>query len=90
MSIGGPKQIREFVVQYLRAIGERLGVPDVEPTDETRLLDTGLIDSMGFIELVLATEEQFGIAIDLDGRDPSEFTTVGGFVRAAAEARAAA
>ena len=74
--------VRAFVISYLNELSERLGVSGLQFNDDTRLLDTGVVDSVGFIELVLATEEQFGISMDLDRHDPAEFTTLGGFVRA--------
>ena len=74
--------VRAFVIAYLNELSERLGVSGLEFNDDTRLLDTGVVDSVGFIELVLATEERFGISVDLDRHDPAEFTTLAGFVRA--------
>ena len=82
--------VRAYVIAYMNELAERLGVSDLDFNDDTRLLDTGVVDSVGFIELMLATEEHFGISLDLDRHDPAEFTTLGGFVHAIVASRAAA
>lgn len=82
--------VRAFLIAYLQELSERLGVIDQQFGDETRLLDTGVVDSVGFIELVLATEDEFGVSLDLDRHDPAEFTTLGGLVRAVVASGAAA
>jgi acyl carrier protein len=46
--------------------------------DDTDLLSTGLLDSVGFVELLAALENRIGCAIDLSDVDPAEFTTVRG------------
>jgi acyl carrier protein len=50
---------------------------------DTDLLATGLLDSLGFVELLAHVEQTTGRAIDLSDADPSEFTTVQGFCRLA-------
>ena len=82
----GADDVRRFVIEYLTGIAERFGVKDLNLEDDTHLLETGVIDSIGFIELVLATEERFGVALDLDQHDPAVFTTLGGYVKTAAAA----
>lgn len=77
----GADDVRRFVVEYLTGMAERFGVKDLCLDDATYLLEIGVIDSIGFIELVLATEERFGIALDLDRHDPAVFTTLGGYVK---------
>jgi len=76
----GADDVRRFVVEYLTGMAQRFGVKDLHLDDDTHLLEIGVMDSIGFIELVLATEERFGIALDLDREDPLIFTMLGGFV----------
>ena len=80
-SVAAP-DVRDFLVAYLSDLGQRLGVAQLPLSDQTQLFNTGVVDSVGFIELVLATEERFGISLDLDRHDPAEFTTLGGLIRA--------
>ena len=83
----GADDVRRFVVEYLTGMAQRFGVKDLNLDDDTHLLEIGVMDSIGFIELVLGTEERFGIALDLDREDPMIFTTLGGFVKTVAAAR---
>lgn len=51
------KEIREFIASHFLIEGEKvLG-------DETSLLDEGIIDSTGVLELVAFLEEQFAIEV---------------------------
>ena len=36
-----------------------------------------MIDSLGFIELIAAIEDELGIELDFDGLDPEEITVLG-------------
>lgn len=82
----GADDVRRFVVEYLADMARRFGVNTLDLDDDTHLLEIGVMDSIGFIELVLATEQRFGLALDLDREDPVVFTTLGGFVRTVAGA----
>lgn len=47
-------------------------------TDETDVLAAGMLDSLAFIQLLAALEQELGTPVDLSEADPSEFTTVRG------------
>ncbi|MGQ9651257.1 MAG: phosphopantetheine-binding protein [Phycisphaerae bacterium] len=74
-------ELRGFVIEQLRRMAKGRGITLAEPADDVDLLDEGLIDSMGFVELIAAVENYLGHEIDLSGHDLEEFTTLGGFVR---------
>jgi acyl carrier protein len=57
----------------------------LEPEDE--LLDTGVVDSMGVIELSSFLEETFGVTVELDEVVPGNFRSVGAITRYVAEKR---
>jgi len=44
--------------------------------DETALIEDGIIDSMGLIELVLFIEKQFGVAVAEEDMDIDNFRTL--------------
>jgi acyl carrier protein len=71
--------VRQSVLAVMRARGEIPG-----GTEEEQLaywyLDEGLVDSMGFVELVLELEERFGIRFAPDDMQAAEFRTVGGVI----------
>lgn len=50
--------------------------------DDTSLVDAGVLDSVAFLELVIALEERTGRTIDFAEMDPEEFTCIRGLVRA--------
>ena len=50
-------------------------------TEETDLIASGILDSMGFIELLVFVESVTGQKIDLSGLDPGEFTSIQGLSR---------
>jgi acyl carrier protein len=54
-------------------------VPDLP--DNCDLLLSGLIDSLGLLELVMAIQERFGREIDFEALDPEHMTEVGPLCR---------
>jgi acyl carrier protein len=52
-------------------------------TEDTDLIAAGILDSRGFIEMMLEVERQAGNRIDLNDVDPDEFTTIKGLCRCA-------
>ena len=52
----------------------RLGV-DV-PSAETDLFDTGILDSLRFVELLAALEEGFGLRVSVEDLEIDDFRTV--------------
>jgi acyl carrier protein len=78
-------EIKIHVVKYLMEKLESSGIGRHDLDDGIDLVGSGLISSLGFIELLASVENQFGIEIDFEDRDPSEFTTFTGFVKLAAD-----
>jgi acyl carrier protein len=60
-------------------IQRRLVAPGAPATidDDTQLIDQGLIDSLGLMELVMFLEEQTGVRVPDDEVTPDNFQTVG-------------
>lgn len=50
-------------------------------TDETPLLDGGIIDSLGFLELMTFLSERFGIGLDDTHFEPDNISTPAALVR---------
>lgn len=65
------QSMREFV--YDRLLYSRNGQVF---EDDTSMLDEGIVDSTGVLELVLFVEEQFGIQVDDEDITPSNFDTL--------------
>lgn len=60
-------------VQEHRLINDSVSI---EITPDTNLMESGLLDSTGFVELILFVESQTRSPIDLNDVDPDEFAVV--------------
>src|SRR5262245_47167643 len=71
--------IKRFRVPALR---ERIAAIFVEklqiavPSAETDLLETGILDSLQLVDLILTLETEFGIRISLDSLDLESFRSI--------------
>ncbi len=65
-------------LEIRRMIVERLFLPEApeDIKEEANLFDEYGVDSVSLLEMIVGLEEEFGIAVDPDGFDPSRFQTV--------------
>lgn len=63
---------------------------DAELSNDASLLERGIIDSTGVLEIVLFLEGEFGIAIKASEMLPENFDSVNNMVRFVERSRAAA
>ena len=61
-----------------------LDIPPGALDDDFDLMNSGLFDSVAFMELITDIEDTLDIELDFDDLDPEEFTSLGGLVRCAA------
>jgi acyl carrier protein len=80
--------VAAFVVAELDEPLREAGLDPREVGDELDLLTTGIVDSLGMIELIMALNERFGLDVDFEGLDPEEFTVLGPLARHVARASA--
>ncbi len=73
------EQVRVWVKQKSREIDSA----NAEIAPDTDLLGTGLLDSLGLIELVAFIEESTKRRINLLDIDPEQFTTIRGLCQTA-------
>lgn len=60
---------------------------EVADVDETfNLIDTGVFDSIEFLDFIARLEDRAGTQLDLFDADPDALTTIGGLVRLLEEA----
>lgn len=78
-------QIRAFVENRIRQVAAANGQPPPAFDDGLSLVETGLFDSLGFVQLISAIEKEFNIELDTGDLDPEEFTLLGNLARAAAQ-----
>lgn len=80
MNHRSPEAVRELL---LAACAEGLALVAMDPADvadDFDLREAGVVDSLGFLELVTALEDELGIELDFEEIDPELLTTVGPLV----------
>jgi acyl carrier protein len=86
MSGASSEQIRIFLEQYIlekSAAGGR-DIPG-ELTDDCDLLLSGMIDSLGLLDLMTAIQRHCQREIDFEALDPEQLTVVGALCRYVSE-----
>jgi acyl carrier protein len=76
-------ELTERVVEWIRQNGQTTDSSGREIAPDTDLLASGLLDSLGFIDLIAFIEEQDGCRVDLTDVDPDDFSRVKGLCRLA-------
>ena len=72
-----PEAIKAFIVQYYpEKLGKFAGNPVTIP-DSFDLLQEGVVDSFGILDLTAALETKFGINIDFEGLEAEQISIVG-------------
>ena len=68
--------VRLFIEGWVREHVSAAGALELPPG--RNLIADGVIDSLGFLNLVGALETAFRVELDFGDREPEEFTTIGG------------
>jgi acyl carrier protein len=78
MSAVTPNDVRLFVTGFVqeRLAGQGQESPN-ELSDDCDLLVSGVIDSLGVLDLVTAIQQYCGREIDFEALDPEQMTVVG-------------
>jgi len=72
------KQLTNLIIQWVRENTQSDRFSEPEITEDTDLMASGLLDSFGFIDLLVFVESQTGIKVNLADVDPGEFTVIRG------------
>jgi acyl carrier protein len=73
----------ELVINWVKDNKLTNGASSAQITEDTNLLESGLLDSFGFIEMILFVEQQSRCKIDLTDVEPAEFCVVKGLCQIA-------
>ena len=65
---------RAITEQLTRIFREALHIDP--PSRNTDLFDSGVLDSLAFVELLLRLEQEFGVAVSLDDLELDNFRTI--------------
>jgi acyl carrier protein len=68
---------RMKILDFCAAALAPYGVEPLAATDDLDLRASGAIDSLGFVELVVVLEGEFGVELELEYLDPEELTVLG-------------
>lgn len=72
----------ELIVAWVKENGSRAKTRTLEINGDTDLVASGVLDSFGFVDLIVYLEA-FGCRMDLTDADPAEFSVVKGLCRIA-------
>ena len=78
-------QARQLILELLGPALRRSDLCAAEIDDSFNLIDAGLLDSIGFLQLLAQLEEHSGSPLDLYDINPDRLTTLGGLVALAAD-----
>ena len=81
------EKLQQLVIDWIK-INKRRSTHE-EISADTELLGTGILDSFGFIDLIVHIESKTGLHIDLADADPAEFSFVRGLCNLALKSQVA-
>ncbi len=81
-----PQQVSAFALTQLQEPLDVAGVDPTEVGDDFDLVGSGVLDSLGMMELIMAVNEHFQLDVDYEGLDPAQITVLGSFSRHVASA----
>jgi acyl carrier protein len=76
-----PQAVAAFIVEDLDEPLRAAGHDPRDVSDEFDLLKSGVVDSLGMMELLMAVNDRFGLDVDYEGVNPEELTVVGPLAR---------
>ncbi|MDZ7741332.1 MAG: acyl carrier protein [Bacteroidota bacterium] len=76
------KEISEFIINHLADRLKLLGISEREIQKDFDFVQSGLLDSMAFVDMITAMEEKFGHEVDFEAEaEDGVFTTMQGVMR---------
>ncbi|WP_157259666.1 acyl carrier protein [Paenibacillus sp. OSY-SE] len=74
------EEVENYLYNILQDRLELFGVTRGDFTDSFQLLP-GVVDSIGFLELVAQVEQNFEVEMDFEHSDPEQYTKLAGFIQ---------
>jgi acyl carrier protein len=81
MSAPSAADVRAFVVEHVEDRLRSAGLDPATAPDDTDLLASGIVDSLGVLELMTSVSERFGLDDDWEDYDPDDILVLGPFCR---------
>lgn len=76
-------EVKRFIIEQLKTRFKRIGYIEKYLLKDFNLVQTGILDSMQFIELLALIEKKFHIEINFENQPPASFTTLSGLAKLA-------
>jgi acyl carrier protein len=70
------EQLLQVLIEWIKSNKRTSNHAEISP--DTELLESGILDSFAFLDLILYVESKTGLQIDLADADPREFAIVRG------------
>lgn len=74
-------EVKKFIIEQLTTKFKRIGYVEKYLLKDFNLVQTGILDSLQFIELLALIEKKFGIEINFENEQPASFTTLVGLTK---------
>jgi acyl carrier protein len=74
-----PEQRRKALLAFLRSI-QKAGLPVESLADDARLVQSGLIDSLAILQIVMYLETTYGVDFSTRGVSAEELGSIGGIL----------
>lgn len=71
-------EIKNYILGHLKDVLKGGDINQFAVDGDIDLIGSGIISSLGFIELIASIEQKFKIEIDFEKYDPSSYTTISG------------
>ena len=79
------KKVKEFVLKKIGNRAKQAGILPEDIGDNYNLIESGLIDSFSFLELLSDIEAEFNCHLNFSDVDPEKFTVFRGLISSCAE-----
>jgi acyl carrier protein len=69
-------EVRALILEACGPALADFGITVADAPGDLDLRGSGMIDSLGFVEVIVALEEKLDLELDLDGMDPEQITVL--------------
>ncbi len=77
------ERIRAAILGLLRPHLQAANLDESRLTDDSSLIELGLVDSFQLVSLIVGLQDELGIEIDFLDASPNDFASISGLIRIA-------
>lgn len=79
--------VKNYILEHLKNVLKGGDINQFAVDGDIDLIGSGIISSLGFVELIAGIEKKFNVEIDFEKYDPSSYTTISGLASLAVKSR---